>query len=381
MSSISSPTTTRSPLTGTFAPGSPGVTSTLLSPVTPRSDFAPSYLQPPFALSDELREAESDEVGCSYTEADIILRTSDGVDFRAHKLVLALASPFFRTMFRLPQPHDSAERIPTIPIAEDCSVMHSVLRFCYPCSDPPPETMTLEHLYAVLEAMVKYQMHHVVSRARARLLDVFLASHPVAVFAICCRFEWEATARRAAKVALGLPLRRDFQVTESTVEIAEDTDTEWLRCISGEQYRELLRYHARCSLAVTGICNDLVSLLSDGDGQEQWIWLTCQSCAPHPMPSRVGYGYGNGMEKRCATVRRWFVDWLAQGSAVLRERPGMGLDAALLAPAVVSNVMNALWSCKECRELAVEHMCRFVRDVFTPRVEEELSKISLNLKL
>ncbi|OBZ74922.1 hypothetical protein A0H81_05181 [Grifola frondosa] len=37
-------------------------------------------------------------------DADIILRSSDGVDFRAHKTLLALSSPLFDGMFNVPQP-------------------------------------------------------------------------------------------------------------------------------------------------------------------------------------------------------------------------------------------------------------------------------------
>ena len=37
-------------------------------------------------------------------DADVILRSCDHVDFRFHKSLLSLASPFFCNMFALPQP-------------------------------------------------------------------------------------------------------------------------------------------------------------------------------------------------------------------------------------------------------------------------------------
>lgn len=38
------------------------------------------------------------------TKADVILRSSDGIDFRMFKVLLSFASPFFEGMFDLPQP-------------------------------------------------------------------------------------------------------------------------------------------------------------------------------------------------------------------------------------------------------------------------------------
>ncbi|EIW58580.1 uncharacterized protein TRAVEDRAFT_20544 [Trametes versicolor FP-101664 SS1] len=46
--------------------------------------------------------------------ADIILRTSDQVDFRVHRAILAIVSPVFATMFRLPQPSVSQGNEPVL---------------------------------------------------------------------------------------------------------------------------------------------------------------------------------------------------------------------------------------------------------------------------
>ena len=45
--------------------------------------------------------------------ADVILRSSDDVDFRVHKVILAEASPVFEGMFSIPQP--PAETPPMAP--------------------------------------------------------------------------------------------------------------------------------------------------------------------------------------------------------------------------------------------------------------------------
>ena len=44
-----------------------------------------------------------------HAKADIVLRSSDNVDFRVFKLFLSLASPVFETLFDIPQPVEESE--------------------------------------------------------------------------------------------------------------------------------------------------------------------------------------------------------------------------------------------------------------------------------
>jgi len=64
-------------------------------------------------------------------DADVIIRSSDNVDFRVFKLVLSLASPFFTVMFGLPQgpagsineKQETRNGIPVIQVTENSQVM------------------------------------------------------------------------------------------------------------------------------------------------------------------------------------------------------------------------------------------------------------------
>ena len=49
------------------------------------------------------------------SDANVIIRSSDLVNFRVHQSVLVMASPFFRDLLSLPQPSDS-ESIDGIPV-------------------------------------------------------------------------------------------------------------------------------------------------------------------------------------------------------------------------------------------------------------------------
>ena len=75
-----------------------------------------------------------------HAKADIILRSSDKSDFRVFKLFLSLASPFFETLFELPQPTQASEDqeikdgLAVIYMPENSKTLDILLRFCYPCT-------------------------------------------------------------------------------------------------------------------------------------------------------------------------------------------------------------------------------------------------------
>ncbi|KAI0944300.1 hypothetical protein AcW1_002045 [Taiwanofungus camphoratus] len=142
--------------------------------------------------------------------ADVILRSSDGVDFRTHKVVLRLASSFFDDMFSLPQPATGAGEpeetqsgmgLPLIPVTEDSSTLDRLLRVCYPIADPLLDKVT--DISAVLDAALKYQMDDAVTRLRT-YLSSFVTTQPVSVYAIACRLGLEHEARKAAIQSLKL---------------------------------------------------------------------------------------------------------------------------------------------------------------------------------
>jgi hypothetical protein len=73
-------------------------------------------------------------------DADIIIRSRDGVRFRTHKLLLSLASPIFRDMFSLPQPDhdkDAGEGLPVVDLTESSATFRLFMSLCYPAVYPP----------------------------------------------------------------------------------------------------------------------------------------------------------------------------------------------------------------------------------------------------
>ncbi|CDO70331.1 hypothetical protein BN946_scf184843.g20 [Trametes cinnabarina] len=167
--------------------------------------------------------------------ADIILRTSDRIDFRVHSQVLTLASPFFETMLSLPQPilqrsdeNTKAEAragadaqrspgssliiaathalpgfksedpsLPIIDVSEDSTTLELLLRILYPL--PKPQMETVAALVPAVKAAQKYEMEWPLEILSERLVDIvrnpLTAPH---VWAAACRTGLEDVARRAA---------------------------------------------------------------------------------------------------------------------------------------------------------------------------------------
>ncbi|KAJ7681351.1 hypothetical protein B0H17DRAFT_894613, partial [Mycena rosella] len=168
--------------------------------------------------------------------ADLILRSSDGVEFHVYRAVLWLLSPVFRDMFTLPQP-DSEPKVPDVRMPESGVVLHRVLRFCYPGAEPIVQT--LGQLAEILEILVqRYDMKSMVPLGQV-YLSRYIESDPLGSFAVAARHNWEGLVSSAAKKCLELPLRApNYKAPEE------------LKYISGTTYHCLIRYHHLAAEAV-----------------------------------------------------------------------------------------------------------------------------------
>ncbi|KAJ7076737.1 hypothetical protein B0H15DRAFT_805465 [Mycena belliarum] len=165
--------------------------------------------------------------------ADLILRSSDDIEFHVHRVVLSLLSPVFQDMFTFPQPASEPE-IPEVGMSESGDALDRALRFCYPGAEPSVET--LAQLCEILDILLhKYDMQSIVPVAKLYLTQ-HLDTNPLGSFAVAARYNWDELASVAAKKCLGLPLRApNFPTVDE------------LRYVSGKTYDSLLQYHNRCA--------------------------------------------------------------------------------------------------------------------------------------
>ena len=169
-------------------------------------------------------------------DANLILRSSDLVNFRVHKPVLAMASPFFRDLLSLPQPSDSesVEGLPVVQLSEDAELLISLVSMLYPIQPVIPNSY--ENVLYLLAACQKYDMVHVQSSIR---VEVNRGSFPAPVgsevFRACAIAIGKGLIpemESAARVTLGYPM-------------TFETLGESLRFYDGYALRELTRFRKR----------------------------------------------------------------------------------------------------------------------------------------
>ena len=80
-----------------------------------------------------------------YDDADITLRSSDQVDYHVHKIILSTSSPFFKSMFSLPQTDAtvSVNQNPIIDLPENNKTIGALLTRIYPTPIPGGPEVTV----------------------------------------------------------------------------------------------------------------------------------------------------------------------------------------------------------------------------------------------
>jgi hypothetical protein len=75
-------------------------------------------------------------------DANLIIQTSDLVNFRVHKSVLAMVSPVFNDMFSIPQPSngESVDGLPVVQLSEDSDVLNTLVSMLYPLRPVIPKS-------------------------------------------------------------------------------------------------------------------------------------------------------------------------------------------------------------------------------------------------
>ena len=153
-------------------------------------------------------------------DADVVLRSRDGVLFRVPSMTLKMTSSWFRTMFTLPQAtppassrsHDRNQRdtttVPTdteiIGLGEDASTLESLLRMI--CGLEIPTLDTWDAVEPVLYAAEKYDMPGPASIVRALLRTPTFTNEPLRLYAAASHFGWAEDARAASTRSLSLNL-------------------------------------------------------------------------------------------------------------------------------------------------------------------------------
>lgn len=235
--------------------------------------------------------------------ADVILRTSDRVDFHVHQLVHSLASPFFSTMFTLKQPPSNGcevnyqlAKIDPVTVSEDSTVLDLLLRYCYPLRYPDVPNLDIDLLSRALEAALKYDVD-CAAHALRMALRIRCYHSPLPVYTNACRIGNEEIARYAADRYWDQQfewLRDQWKANESAASFDQTLHghvyTPALKAASAGAYIRLLRFlqlrretaeqHPRCTWLFYD-ANPLVTLRNS-----PWPWRLAALHCPNQVWSR-----------------------------------------------------------------------------------------------
>ena len=169
-------------------------------------------------------------------DADFVLHTSDHVNFRVFRRILILSSPFFQSMFTLPQPsiprdnnstsndngprhNDETTLPPSVDVPEDSQTLDTLLRFLYPNTHVRPFE-NLVHAHNVATAATKYIMSTALDKIIEKIQAQYVASRPLEAYLLAWRMGWENVAKAAARYCLNSAL-----VIATTAGDQSDVDT------------------------------------------------------------------------------------------------------------------------------------------------------------
>ena len=173
-------------------------------------------------------------------DADIILRSSDQVDFMVYKVILSKASPVFKTMFSLPQPSTDTQPDscrPFVELAENSKVLAALLSVIYPYTSESDEELSLNDLISALDMARKYDM----ATASRRLLVDFEGSKAIndsPLEAFCAAYSRELGD--AAQLAARASLKHQLNL---------DAIGNMLEHTNGPAFHNLWKFHRACSAA------------------------------------------------------------------------------------------------------------------------------------
>lgn len=290
-------------------------------------------------------------------DADLIIRSSDGIYFRVYKVILAKASGVFKGMFTVPQPDpatvtattDLENAPPIVPLTEDGETLHKLLQLCYPVADPL--LASLDDISLLQAVCDKYEIEGLMKNLE-KLLGVFMESDPLRVFAIACRAKFGDTARQAARRCLSLPLN---DILERHV--PEFTD------LSVAAYMVLPAYHHRCTVAVS-------RLVAHAYGPRvldlSFCFFQCKDCPP--ADNRVPYT----LAPTVVVPRRWWGKYMDNVAKVLREKADPALIHEVEKPSKVD--------CRHCSTRFSKDLARYL-PLLEKEVQDAIDAVSHALRL
>lgn len=137
-------------------------------------------------------------------DANIVLRSSDGIHYRIPSYTLRTTSGFFRDMFTLPMPVSGTNQGEVIVMDETSKVLGKLLRMIGGLGFAKWEST--EELEAVFAAAEKYDMPGPIATMAVNLTTSVFIQKPLKLYAVAARYGLEDVAKYASKLTLSLSI-------------------------------------------------------------------------------------------------------------------------------------------------------------------------------
>ncbi|KAK0479752.1 hypothetical protein IW261DRAFT_151777 [Armillaria novae-zelandiae] len=300
--------------------------------------------------------------------ADLVIRTTDDVDFFVHRVLLSLKSPssFFRHALEGSRHTEERDGLPVLEVKEDSSTFRRVLLFCYPYD--VPEMKNIEECFAVGGVLEKYCLDNSFERfVRAMLALPLMKQNAVRCFGFAAARGWKDLGEAAARNTLRVALDQEVEI-------------DGLDSITALQYLRLREYRKRCGKAaqfesdptlgekmtwIAGKTSELLFLRSDLEEQ------TCRWCI---KPLHCWMTTGDQIFR----THSWLGNYVNTVKAeVLRQpMPEIALDEDIVAHAV----MNSISQCghEEWTKIAASQIHLYAK-LLEEEIERLISQVPLNI--
>lgn len=154
-------------------------------------------------------------VNDGFTEGgDLIFRSSDGIDFRVHSIVLSLATPAFSDL------RSTGTQREVVKLGETSEVVALMLGFIYP--KPPPIISSFELLGKAMAASNRYQLQGMKAQLRERLSlissSVSVYTDPLSALSVASSNGFREEADLAALIA---SKRHNFQNVDDVLKLVD----------------------------------------------------------------------------------------------------------------------------------------------------------------
>ncbi|KAA1470198.1 hypothetical protein DENSPDRAFT_835931 [Dentipellis sp. KUC8613] len=288
-------------------------------------------------------------------DGDIIFRSSDGVDFHLHKLILQMASEAFEGMFSLPDTaaNTSTSGADLAALPETARALDLFFRVIYPGVENP-ELKEIKDVQIVLELLQKYAVdgqHGIMDHVLRSLAE----RRPIAAFALASHYKYPGAEKAAAVRTLS---RHDLGHA-----LAQDS-SDW-SLLNAQDHRRLISYQRHCRDSIVELTKDL-EWANPSDVPCSTYFIEPED-ATDCICSRFSFGHVHE-----APV--WVENYMARCGEALDKKP---LPAMVMDWGLVQSLWETAKKCPTCSRRAPQETVTFMQ-AFARKVEQEINAIDLD---